>query len=421
MLKSSNLNFMKPYNFDKSIDIFTRATKVIPGGIYGHESPALTVPGEFPYYAARAKGSRYWDVDGNEYVDYLCAYGPMVLGYNHPGVEEAVHIQSELGNCYNHPGEIMVELAELMTQMIPFAQWAVFGKNGSDMTTWALQVAREHTQKKKILMVRGAYHGMHAWCTPGHGGIIDEDRAQVKYFKFNDLKSFYKVVETYRGDIAGVIMTPYNHPTFADQELPVEGWWQAIRKTCDEEGIILILDDIRCGFRLDVRGSHEYFGFQPDLACYCKALGNGYPISACLGKDFLKGAASRVFLTGSYWNSAVPMVAAKAVLQAFKKTDIVQKMMSFGSKLAKGLIDLAETHGLQYKVTGPPTIPFPCFVNENNFFRNQLFCAEVTKRGAFFHPSHNWFISAAHDEEDLKDTLKAVDEAFSIVKKRFCS
>ncbi len=409
------------YKFDKSIDMFTRATKVIPGGIYGHVSPALAVPGEFPYYAARAEGSHYWDIDGNEYIDYMCAYGPMVIGYNHPEVEEAVREQRELGNCLNHPGEIMVELAELMVGTILFAQWAVFAKNGSDVTTWAVQVAREHTQKRKILMARGTYHGAHAWCTPGHGGLIDEDRAQVKYFKFNDLDSFYKAIEEHRGDIAGVIMTPYNHPTFADQQLPIDGWWQAVRKTCTEEGIVLILDDVRAGFRMDIRGSNEYFGFQPDLACYCKALGNGYPISACLGKDYLKGAASRVFLTGSYWNSSVPMMAAKKVIEVLKKTDGIKRMWDFGTKLGKGLVDLAASHGLQYKFTGPPTIPFPSFANEKNFFRNQLFCAEITKRGSFFHPSHNWFVSAAHTEEDLQKTLKAADEAFAIVKKEFGS
>jgi len=412
---------MALYKFDKSTDLFIRATKRIPNGIYGHVSPALAVPGEFPYYAARGKGSRYWDVDGNEYIDYMCAYGPMVLGYNHPEVEAAVEAQRQLGNCLNHPGEVMVQLAEALTDLIPFADWAVFAKNGSDVTTWAIQVAREYTQRRKIIMARGTYHGAHAWCTPGHGGLIDEDRAQIKYFKFNDIDSFYKVIEEHRGDIAGCIMTPYHHPTFADQVMPVEGWWQKIQKTCNEEGIILILDDVRAGFRLHINGSQEYFGFTPDMACYCKALGNCYPISSCVGKEALKGAASRVFLTGSYWNSAVPMVAALTVIKVLKETNGVQKMLDFGTKLAKSLTDLAKSHGLQYKFTGPPSIPFPSFANENNFFRNQRFCAEITKRGSFFHPSHNWFISTAHTDEDLQETLKAADESFAIVKKEFGS
>ncbi len=412
---------MALYNFNKSIDLFVRAAKKMPGGIYGHMSPALTVPGSFPYYAAGGKGSHYWDVDGNEFIDYICAYGPMVTGYNHPKVEEAVRNQRELGNCFNHPGEVMVELAEYITDLIPIADWVVFAKNGSDVTTWSLQVAREYTERPKVIMAKGTYHGAHAWCTPGHGGIIEEDRAHIDYFKFNDIESFYRVVEKNKGKIAAAILTPYNHPTFADQELPVDGWWSKVQKTCNEEGIVLILDDVRAGFRLDLRGSNEYFGFKPDMACYCKAIANGYPLSACVGNDKLKNAASKVFLTGSYWNSAEPMVAALANLKLMKETNAVAHMMDIGTRLGKGLSDLATSHGLRVKYSGPPTIPFLRFANEENFFRNQRFCTEVTRRGAFFHPSHNWFISAAHTDEDLEKTFKYADEAFAIVKKEFGS
>ena len=160
---------MSIYKFSRSIELFDRATKIIPGGIYGHQSPALTVLGSFPYYVTKADGCRYWDVDGQEYIDYMCAYGPMVLGYNYPKVEDVVEKQRKLGDCFNHPTELMVELAEYLIEIIPVAQWVVFAKNGSDLTTWALQVAREHTGRKKIIMVSGTYHGTHAWCSPGVG------------------------------------------------------------------------------------------------------------------------------------------------------------------------------------------------------------------------------------------------------------
>lgn len=412
---------MALYEFNKSIELFKRATKVIPSGIYGHMSPAITVPGSFPYYAARGEGAHYWDVDGNEFIDYICAYGPMVLGYNHPKVEAAVEEQRKLGNCFNHPGEIMIKLAERMIETIPFADWAVFAKNGADMTTWALMVAREFTGKVKILVARGGYHGTHAWCTPGHAGLIEEDRRHVHYFNFNDLDSFRKVVEENRGRIAATIMTPYHHPAFGDSALPADGWWSGVRKVCDEEGIVLVLDDVRAGFRLDLRGSHEYFGFKPDLACYCKALGNCYPISACMGIEKFKNAASKVFLTGSYWNSAVPMVAAYTVLEIMKEISAAEKMLAFGKKLMDGLHGLAKSHGLQIVTSGPPSIPFMRFANENNFFRQQRFCAEATRRGIFLHPHHNWFISTAHTDEDLEKTLKVADECFAIVKKEFGS
>ncbi len=412
---------METYKFDKSMELFKKATTLIPSGIYGHESPAILVPGSFPYYAERGQGSHYWDIDGNEFIDYICAYGPMVLGYNHPKVEAAVSEQSKKGNCFNHPGPVMVELAEKLVNLVSGMDWSVFAKNGSDVTSWSIQVAREHTGRSKVLMVSGAYHGAHAWCTPGHAGLIAEDRSNVHLFTWNDESSFHQQIEKYRGEIAAVIMTPYHHPAFGDSIMPADGWWQTIQKTCNEEEIVLIVDDVRAGFRLDPRGSHVYFGFEPDLVCFCKAIGNTHPLSACMGKDKFKNDASKVFLTGSYWNSSVPMAAACAVLDVMAEENSVKIMMDMGEKLMKGLEDLAKTHGLQVKISGPYSIPFMRFANEDNFLRNQLFCAEVTKRGSFFHPHHNWFLSSAHTEDDINKTLEHADAAYKIVKDEFGS
>ncbi len=173
---------MNRRDYTKSNELFARAAKVIPGGIYGHASPAISLPGASPYYAARAEGCRYWDVDGNEFIDFMCGYGPIILGYNHPEVEEAAARQARDGNCFNHPTPLMVELAERLVSLVDFASWSVFGKNGADMTTWCTQVAREHTGAKKILKVAGAYHGSHPWCSPGHGGWIEEDRVARAQF-----------------------------------------------------------------------------------------------------------------------------------------------------------------------------------------------------------------------------------------------
>src|SRR5580658_9247133 len=161
-----------PDRFRRSRELFDRAARVIPCGIYGHTSPAAMVPGAFPSYAQRAQGSRYWDVDGNEYIDFMCGYGPVVLGHQQPQVEEAANRAQRDALCLNHPGPIMVELAEYLVSLVDFSAWTVFGKNGSDMTTWAVQVAREHTGRRKILKVTEAYHGMDPWCTPGHAGLI---------------------------------------------------------------------------------------------------------------------------------------------------------------------------------------------------------------------------------------------------------
>ena len=221
-------------NYGQSSDLFDRACEVIPGGIYGHATPALVAPRASPYYAKRAQGCRYWDVDGNEFIDFLCGYGPVVLGYQDPEVEEAADRQRRDGDCFNHPGSVMVDLAEKLVDMVDFAQWVVFGKNGSDMTSWAIQVAREHTRRKKIFMIEGVYHGIGAWCTPGTGGLIEEDRQHIHSFRWNDEDSFQELLDRFASDTAAVIITPYHHPLYRDCELPRNGFLQSLQTKCRE-------------------------------------------------------------------------------------------------------------------------------------------------------------------------------------------
>lgn len=409
------------YQFHRSIELFERATQVIPAGIYGHHSPAIRTPGVTPYYAARGEGTRFWDVDGNEFLDWMCAYGPMILGYNHPKVEAAAARQRQEGDCLSLPSPRAVELAERLVRLTPFADWFVFGKNGSDMTTWATQVARAHTGRDKIIMVQGTYHGKDAWCTPGHAGLTPGDRESILTFRWNDLSGLRLLAERHRGSVAGIIMTPYHFPNWWDNELPAPGFWQAVRALCDEEGIVLILDDVRTCFRLHMGGSGEYFGFQPDLAAYCKAIANGYPLSACGGRAELKTAASKVFLTGSYWFNAVPMAAALATLDELEASDGVARMFEIGQMLCNGLTECAASHGLQLTCSGHPSMPFVRFANDDDLYRNQVWCGEMTKRGIFVHPHHNWFVSVAHTEADVRRTVDVADEAFAIVKRQFGS
>ncbi len=405
--------------YEQSSSLFDRACAVIPGGIYGHAAPALVAPQASPYYAKRAQGCRYWDVDGNEFIDFLCGYGPVVLGYQHPEVEEAVERQRRDGDCFNHPGPVMVDLAEKLVDMIDFADWVVFGKNGSDMTTWAIQVAREHTRRKKIFMIEGAYHGIGAWCTPGTGGLIEEDRQHIHSFRWNDMDSFDELLNRFASDTAGVIVTPYHHPSFRDCELPGNGFLQSIQRKCRQHGIVLILDDIRAGFRLHLGGSHRYFDFEPDMACYSKAIGNGYGISASVGRDALRRAASRVFLTGGFWNGAVAMAAALATLGILERDDVPRRLHQLGQTLCAGLGEKATSHGLQIRVSGPPALPFITFANESNFHRSQQFAMEAVNRGVFFHPHHNWFLCAAHGSPEIDQALDVANEAFASVKKTF--
>ena len=408
-------------SYSRSHALFERAARVIPGGITGHCHPAATIPVHSPYYAVRSEGCRYWDADDNSYLDFLCAYGPNVLGAHHPEVEAAADRQRALGDCFNHPTPVVVALAERLVSLVDFAAWAVFGKNGSDMTTWALQTAREHTGRKKILMAHGAYHGSHAWCTPGHGGLIEEDYAHVHGFKWNDLDSVETLLKTYRDQVAALFVTPFHHPAFADLELPAPGFLQGVQAACRRDGVVLILDDVRCGFRLHLGGSHRVFNFEPDLICFSKALGNGHPISACLGRQELAKAAGKVFLTGSFFNNAVPMAAALAVLDVLERDNVPAKLEHTGQLLRDGLQSLAKKHDLPIRYTGMNALPFMSFAQETNFYRSQTFSREAIRRGAFFHPHHNWFLCAAHTEADIQAALHIADAAFEIVREEFPS
>jgi len=398
--------------YARSMALFERASRVIPGGIYGHQSPASVLPLRSPYFAHSAKGCRYTDVDGREYIDFLCGYGPVILGHGDEAVEAAAEAQRQAGDCMNHPTERVVELAEYLTGRVSFADWAVFAKNGSDLTTWAVMVARAHTGRAKVLKVKASYHGTDAWCSPGHAGVLPEDRANVHSFEWNDADGFRRLLKKYRNNVAAVILTPYHHPAFADSVMPAPGFFQEIREACDKEGVVFILDDIRAGFRLHDAGSHAHFGFEPDLIVFCKALANGHTLSAALGRKALKASASKVFLTGSYWNSAVPMAAALACLEACKERRVVEKLQARGTQLMRGIEDTGRKYGLPVKMSGPPAMPTMRFADEENFLRLQDFCALAMEEGVFLHPHHNWFLCAAHTEADILEALARIDRAF---------
>jgi len=386
---------------------------VIPGGIYGHTTPAATLPGAVPYFAAQGFGCRYRDVDGNEFIDFMGGYGPLVLGYHHPEVEAAADAARRLGAAFNHPTSILVELAEKLTDRIDFADWAVFAKNGADLTTWSLMVAREVTGRPKILKIRGAYHGSHAWCTPGHGGLIPEDRAHIHDFPFNDVAALEALFVRHRGQIAGLILTPFHHPAFADSVLPTREFVAAANRLCREHGVLQILDDVRCGFRLSIDGSHSVYGYTPDLAVYCKALANGHSISACVGRSAHKAAASRVFLTGSYWNDPAPMAAALATLDIVARDHIPEKLAATGTRFVNSLLNLGEKHGIPLVASGPPALPYVRVKDDPSFLRTQALCAAAVAHGVFLHPHHNWFISAAMTEADINDALARLSTAFA--------
>jgi len=408
---------MPTSRYAESESLLARARQVVPGGVYGHQSPRMVVGGAYPYFFARGDGCRVWDVDGNEYIDLMCSYGPIVLGHRHPAVEAAVRRQLDAGDCFNAPSRLWVELAETLVRITPFADWAAFAKNGSDVCTWAVAVAREHTGRRKVVRAAGAYHGAHAWCTPAPAGVTAEDTAHVLSFPYNDVGALRQVVEAHRGDVAAIMLSPFRHDAFHDQELPAEGFLPAVRALCDAEGIVLILDDVRAGFRLALGGSGERFGVRPDLACYAKALANGHPLSACVGRAALKDAAERVYFTGSYFTSAVPMAAALACLAELEASDAIAHMEAVGLRLQRGLEQQAASLGLAITYSGPPAIPFMSFVDDVKFARSRAFAAACATGGVYLTPYHNWFLSAAHGERDIDQILAVTESAFAAARR----
>ncbi|MBF9018200.1 MULTISPECIES: aminotransferase class III-fold pyridoxal phosphate-dependent enzyme [unclassified Oceanispirochaeta] len=408
-------------SYEKSMELYKRALKVIPAGIPGHLGPVQSqfIPtSAYPLYAERAKNSYFWDLDGNKFIDYMCAYGPNVLGYNNDVVDQAAREQYDMGNCMALPGKKQVEFAELLVDTIEMADWAFFMKNGGDATGFARMIAHAATGRDMAIMVEGGYHGVAPWTQPlTHAGVTEGDVGNNLIVPWNDVAAVERLVKQYPGRIASFMATPYDHRVFTDNTLPEEGYWQKIRKICTDNGIVLIIDDVRCGFRLDLGGSAKYFGFKPDLTCYCKALANGYPISAVVGVDSLKDSAAKVFYTGSYWSSAAPMAAGVACINELKRLDGANLMMAMGKKLTEGLVKAASAVDLNLQISGIPSMFYMRLTNDNSLMMQQEFTSECARRGVFFTSHHNHFINCSLTDDDINDTVNVAADAFSIVAK----
>jgi glutamate-1-semialdehyde 2,1-aminomutase len=393
-----------------------RAGAVIPGGMYGHQS-AGPLPPEYPQFMSGGRGARVWDADGNSYVDLMCSYGPLILGHQHPKVEEAARAQAAQADCQNGPAPVMVELAELLVATVRHADWAMLAKNGTDATTMCCTIARAQTGRQRILVARGAYHGAAPWCTPRLAGTTAADRVNLGYYTYNDLASARAAVAEAGDDLAAIVVSPFKHDAGYDQALVDPAFARGLRELCDETGAALILDDVRCGFRLHLGSSWEPVGVDPDLSAWSKAIANGHPLAAVLGSDRFRDGASSVFVTGSFWFAAVPMAAAVATITALREEGAIDAMHQAGTVLRDGITGQAAAWGLEVNYTGPAVMPYLTFAGDADHALASLFAAEAVRRGAYLHPRHNWFVSAALTAADIDLVLAATDEAFAAVRK----
>ena len=299
------------------------------------------------------------------------------------------------------------------------SEMCIRDRNGTDATTTCLTISRAATGKKKILVARGSYHGSAPWCTPVATGVVEEDTSNLIFFEYNDNASLEAAVQDAGSDLAGIILTAFRHDVRRDQDLPKKAFLKKAREICDNKNAVLILDDVRAGFRLNKSGSWFDYGVKPDLTAFSKAIGNGYPLSAVVGVDKLRQAASEIYVTGSFWCNATSMAASLKTLSIIEEIDVVGHISLLGNKLRDGIDQIANNLGVEISQSGPPQMPLVLFKDDKDFSKGKKFVQYLLGRGIYFHPWHNMFLSLAHTAKDVDITLDAVEFAMKKISLEF--
>ena len=403
-----------PRPIEKSKTWAERAAKVIPGCAQTFSKGAdQHVRGVAPVFLAKGKGCRVWDVDGNEYIDYIQGLLPNILGYAHEEVNQAVAEQLAQGHSFSLPHPLEVELAERLTRLIPCAEKVRFGKNGSDATSGAVRAVRAFTGRERIACC--GYHGWQDWyigCTTRNAGVPGAVRALTHAFVYNDLGSLQKLLSDHVGEFAAVIMEPVNfYP-------PAVGFLEGVKALAHEHGALLIFDEICSGFHLGLGGAQKKFAVTPDLACFGKAMGNGFPISCIVGRSDVMQIFEDVFFSFTFGGEVMSMAAAMAVLDILETTHTLARMEVNGRVLQEGLNTLAKDAGLQDRVKciGYPSWSLIKFLDDQgkeSFLVRSLFAQECVKRGVLLLATHN--MTAAHDPLAIEQTLKVYAEVCKTV------
>ncbi len=381
-----------------------RASLRIPGCSQTFsKGPTQFVQGVAPSFLVRGKGCRVWDADGNEFLDLGMALGAALLGYADPDVDAAVARQMADGTVFSLPHPLEVEVAELLAEMIPCAEMARFGKNGSDATSGAIRLARAVTGREVIATC--GYHGWQDWCigaTTRNRGVPGAVRRLTFPFEYNNLESLKRIFSERPGEVAAVILEP------AGVEEPREDFLQQVEKLTHRNGALLIFDEVLTGFRLAPGGAQEYFGVIPDLACFGKAMANGLPLSAVVGRRELMKQFEEIFFSFTFGGETLSLAAARAALQKIRETGVLARLWNQGGKLKDGYNVLARHYGLE-KLTScigyPPrtVIQFTGSDRHGSLLLHSLFQQECLRRGLLFTGSQN--MSLAHGEPEVDFAL----------------
>ncbi len=409
-------------NISTSRALFEQATGLVPGGVLGARKPTDFIDGEYPIFLTTGKGCRLTDVDGNEFIDFLCGYGPVILGYREDEVDEAVCRQiRDKGFCFTLTQPFQNDLAAKVHEVVPCGELSVFMKTGSDATTASIRIARAHTGRLKVM--RCGYHGWHDWCVEMKGGIPQKFYEDVYEFEYNDLDGIKALMATHGNDTAAIIMTPFGHPNHRKMQTPAPGFLEGVRELADHYGAVLIYDEIRTAFRLRMGGAQELYGVTPDLTVLGKAIANGHPISVVTGKhDIMMAAANKLFISSTFFPNSEGFVAALKTIEVLERDQVLQNIWDKGERFLSKLQPMIDRYDVGAELTGVAPMFYITFrKDQSGSYKGKRtdFYTQLIRKGFFFSPYHHAYICYRHTEEDLDKTLTAIDESFAYIKEKY--
>lgn len=409
-------------NITRSMQLFEEALTLVPGGVLGARKPGDFIQGEYPIFMDHGKGGRITDVDGNEFIDFLAGYGPMILGYREEEVDEAVIRQMrDKGFCFSLTQKYQNDLAKKVREHVPCAELTIFLKTGSDATTAAVRIARAYTKRVKVM--RCGYHGWHDWSVEMKGGIPEKLYEDVYEFHYNRLASLEELMKIHGGQTAAIIMTPFGHPLHAKMEEPAPGFLEGVRETANRYGAVLIFDEIRTNFRLSMGGAQKLYGVTPDLSVLGKGMANGYAISAVTGKtDVMMAAAQKLFISSTFFPNSDGYVAALKTLEILERDNVVAAIWEKGARFLKRIGEIINRYDVGAELSGVAPMFFITFKKDEantQRARRDDFYTQLIRRGMFFTPHHHAYICYRHTEEELDMAAKAIDESMGYLHEKY--
>jgi len=416
------MNEAKKLNITKSIALFEEAKTLVPGGVLGARKPGDFIMGEYPIFLEYGKGCRLIDVDGNEFIDFLCGYGPIILGYREDEVDDAVVRQiKEKGFCFSLTQPYQNLLAKKLNEIIPSAEMSIFLKTGSDATTAAIRIARAYTNRIKVM--RCGYHGWHDWCVEMKGGIPDKFYEDVYEFHYNDLNQIEELMAKYGKETAAIIMTPFGHPLHQKMQIPTPGFLEGVRELANKYGAVLVFDEVRTCFRLRMGGAQELYGITPDLTVLGKGMANGYAISVVTGKkDVMMAAASKLFISSTFFPNSDGYIAALKTIEILERNKVIENIWEKGNIFTNKIQKIIDKYNVGAELSGVAPMFFITFeVGDTETKRNKRtdFYTQLIRNGFFFTPHHHAYISYRHTAEDLNRTVDAIDNAMAFVSEKY--